>query len=670
MAFNAGAIIASLNLGMREWRQGLGEAKRDSKSLGTEWEKNQQLIRNASLAVVGFGAAAGYWLNRVIRDTARTGDEIQKMALRTGETTENLSALGFAAEQSGTSLDMLNNAFRYFQRQAGAAVDPASDLAQKWAEFGFRITDAEGRVKGATETLLDMAGIIGDIDDAAVQASVAAQVFGSRYGPRLLPLLKQGEAGIRELMEEAQALGIALSQEQSDMSAAYVDATNRMKRGMEGFKNTIAFTFMPSATALKDTFTDILKDINEWVELNPELARGIAWTASGLTAFAATAGAAWLAFKPIVAGLKWIKAHPVVLGTLAAVAVGTVWWQRTAEEREAYKDLKQAREDLWNDILGIDKDAAEETERTTDLMKQTLLSFVDWQNELARIIHPDLIGPSIVFQPLHNMDEILRDFEDETARMFYDFGELGERTFRRLGDAMHGPDMITGMRQLEEASETAFQRMRGHVGKFADTWRGAMDQLALDDSFYTMEAKLIGMMRNVRHDWAREIHGAMKDIEWSVTGLLDTITNLFDSMFRHLMNRLAELAAHEAELAAHEVADWMLRQTLGLAASVLDFVSGTGAAAGSRTVPDSDSLAKPAAGSRTVPDIDSLAKPAAGAAGKPAAGSDGITVNVHNHTGAAVEVVRRPSPDPSVYILDVVMRNMATNPDFRSAIRG
>ena len=62
-------------------------------------------LRRAALgaAVIAGSAILGFGISS-IKTFAETGDAIQKMALRTGFSTEALSELGFAAEQSGASL--------------------------------------------------------------------------------------------------------------------------------------------------------------------------------------------------------------------------------------------------------------------------------------------------------------------------------------------------------------------------------------------------------------------------------------------------------------------------------------------------------------------------------------------------------------------------------------
>ena len=68
-------------------------------------------LRRAALgaAVIGGTAIVGFAITAV-KSFAETGDAIQKMSLRTGISTVALSELGFAAEQSGTSLDTVEKA--------------------------------------------------------------------------------------------------------------------------------------------------------------------------------------------------------------------------------------------------------------------------------------------------------------------------------------------------------------------------------------------------------------------------------------------------------------------------------------------------------------------------------------------------------------------------------
>ena len=67
-------------------------------------------------AMKGPGLALGGAIAGSVFQFAKAGDEIQKMAIKTGFSTEALSEWKFAAEQSGTSLTQMAPAIRRMQR--------------------------------------------------------------------------------------------------------------------------------------------------------------------------------------------------------------------------------------------------------------------------------------------------------------------------------------------------------------------------------------------------------------------------------------------------------------------------------------------------------------------------------------------------------------------------
>ena len=94
-----------------------------------------------SLAAVGKSAAvAGAAVTALaaisIHSFASAGDEVQKMALRTGFSVEELSRLKFAAEQSGTSLAGLETGVRTMQKRMLDADAGSPPPPTPWTSWG------------------------------------------------------------------------------------------------------------------------------------------------------------------------------------------------------------------------------------------------------------------------------------------------------------------------------------------------------------------------------------------------------------------------------------------------------------------------------------------------------------------------------------------------------
>ena len=191
-------------------------------ALGTTMVKAFK-VGAAGLAAVTAAAAVSS------RTFAKVGDEMQKASLRTGMSVESLSELKHAAEEADVSFQSLQDGvFRAQRTRPGRAFE---DLADEVMSAG----------------------------DAGEQAAKAYEIFG-RQGKDLLPLLKQGSAGIKRQREEARKLGLVMSQESAEAAAELSDQFGAI------VKQVKAFIFEVGAWIVENTnLIDTLKTISEWL---------------------------------------------------------------------------------------------------------------------------------------------------------------------------------------------------------------------------------------------------------------------------------------------------------------------------------------------------------------------------------------------------------------------
>lgn len=134
-------------------------------------------------AIVGFGKAL-----------LATGDELVRVADRTGLTTEEVQKLQYVAGQSGNSLDEMTNAIGKLQNNLVGG-DKSAVAAVKALGLNMR----ELRASAPLEQMEQIAGAIGKVPDPATRAAIAMDLFG-RNGIAILPTLT---AHFKELGDEA-----------------------------------------------------------------------------------------------------------------------------------------------------------------------------------------------------------------------------------------------------------------------------------------------------------------------------------------------------------------------------------------------------------------------------------------------------------------------------------
>ena len=215
-------------------------------------------------AAIGVGIAAGAaavggiaaFAKSSISAFAQAGDEVQKMALRTGFTTEALSELKHAAELSGASLSSMENGVKRMQRTILDAENGLSTATDAFEMLGIEMADVEGKTPEEQFTLLS--GALADVEDASRRSALAQQVFG-RAGTQLLPMLAAGKDGLAAMRQEAHDLGIVFDQDAANSAAEYQDSLTKLKGAFQGIQFAGGKALVPVLVPLIEKFTEIAK---------------------------------------------------------------------------------------------------------------------------------------------------------------------------------------------------------------------------------------------------------------------------------------------------------------------------------------------------------------------------------------------------------------------------
>jgi len=343
--------------------------KADTAGLKTSLNKSTQMFKQHSKAIGMAAAAMGTAIVAAgalaIKTYAQMGDEVQKMALRTGFSTEALSELRHAAEISGASLTTLEKGVK---RMSGTILDAADGMEtyiRAFEHIGLNVQDLMGL--NPEEQFFAIATAIGELEDETTKAAIAQDMFG-RAGTELLPLFAEGADGIAKLRQEAHDLGIVFDQEAADKAAALTDAMTRLKESFSGIQMAIANNLIPTLMPMIDKVKEIITNISEWMKQNPELARTITITTVALGALMIPLGlflvvmpgvtAATAAFGVTLSAAIW-PITLVVAAIASLIAIGVLLWQNwdkivsffTGEVKSALEELAENVREAYEDII-------------------------------------------------------------------------------------------------------------------------------------------------------------------------------------------------------------------------------------------------------------------------------------------------------------------------------
>jgi lambda family phage tail tape measure protein len=220
--------------------------------------------------VAGAALAAGNQIfdsiNRVVSQTAALADLAQSIGINV----ERLQELRYAAEQSGASADMLDDAIRTLNQRLGdVATDGTGAAAGAFERLQIAALNADGTIRNAGDVFDEFVRKLESVGSEAEKAALASDLFGKQAGPRLVQLLSEGEAGIASLSKEAQAFGVVLGEDLVRQTQALEDEWNRFTQQVDvAYKTVILRTVnglrgLFSDPSLDEQFQDLSKRLQQ-----------------------------------------------------------------------------------------------------------------------------------------------------------------------------------------------------------------------------------------------------------------------------------------------------------------------------------------------------------------------------------------------------------------------
>lgn len=201
------------------------------------------------VSVAGAIAAAAAATVGAAKSAADYADNMGKLAQRAGVSVEAMSELSYAANQADVDNDQLAKGLREI------AVDAASG-GEKLKALGVSLTDASGNAKTADQLFLDVAARFAEMPDGIGKTNAAIDLFGSKVGPQLIPLLNAGADGLRSAAEEAAAFGRVVTEDAAKAAEEFNDNLTKMQEVSKGITAEIGNAVIPTLNRLATEFLD------------------------------------------------------------------------------------------------------------------------------------------------------------------------------------------------------------------------------------------------------------------------------------------------------------------------------------------------------------------------------------------------------------------------------
>lgn len=233
----------------------------DAKPLDQGHEKIESVAE--SLKKLGEVAIGGYAIKEVVefgRGLLEEADSLAKVSQGLGLTAEELQRLEHAASLSGVGVDTLRMSLGHLQKVAADAATQGGQAGKAWTDLGVKLKNPDGSLRSTGDLFTEAAGKLGEMTDSTKRAGIASQLFGRNYVP-LIPLFKEGRAGIAELKGEVDELGFGFDDAFLKNSQEINDNLDRLKGGLKGIAIQAIGPLLPDLVDLTKHGVELAKQL-------------------------------------------------------------------------------------------------------------------------------------------------------------------------------------------------------------------------------------------------------------------------------------------------------------------------------------------------------------------------------------------------------------------------
>lgn len=209
-------------------------------------------IAKKALGALGVGlsvnAFAGY-----IKASINAADETAKLAQKINVATHEIAGLELAYKLAGLEGDTLKKSIATLSKNV-------ADGNPVLAKMGINVKDLEGNLRPTRQILADVSDRFAGYADNANKTRLAQELFGSKLGTDLIPMLNQGSQALLEMDRMAEKLGLTISAETAAKSERFNDTLSLMGMGMQGISRRIVAEMIPTFTGLADQFFNTMSE--------------------------------------------------------------------------------------------------------------------------------------------------------------------------------------------------------------------------------------------------------------------------------------------------------------------------------------------------------------------------------------------------------------------------
>lgn len=215
----------------------------------------------ATKAVAGAAAAGATGIYAVTKGASEAADDLITMGDITGYSTDELQKMAYAAELVDVSVETMTGSQTKLTKSMDASLKGTGAQAEAFTRLGINVKNADGTLRDSKDVWNETIDALGKVSNETERDALAMDLMG-KSAKELNPLIKAGSKSLKDLGDEAEKMGMVVSEMNLEKLGDMDDSFQKLKATTKALQGNFGAVFAPLIGTGMDKATEAVGQLS------------------------------------------------------------------------------------------------------------------------------------------------------------------------------------------------------------------------------------------------------------------------------------------------------------------------------------------------------------------------------------------------------------------------